>query len=58
MYALTLKNELRTFSRVFATVAKISRKRGFWLVVHEKKEHNKPEAITLLICLLSHLLGT
>ena len=33
----TSENTLREFPLVIATVAKVSRKRGLWLVVREKK---------------------
>lgn len=35
---VTSENTLREFPLVIATVAKVSRKRGLWLVVRVKKE--------------------
>ena len=36
--SVTSENTLREFPLVIATVAKVSRKRGLWLVVRVKKE--------------------
>ena len=38
----TSENTLREFSLVIATVAKVSRKRGLWLVVRVNTEKNAP----------------
>ena len=37
----TSENTLREFPLVIATIARVSRKRGLWLVVRVNKRHNK-----------------